>query len=69
MGGTTTTANFRQEPSNIRKDGKPGDIPNAIPNGVNIVVGARNKKVYFYNTSGTYAQMSLGNFLKVGKQK
>jgi hypothetical protein len=69
MGGsvTTTTPAFRQEPSTQSSSGGPGDIPQALPNATNIVVGARSKQVYFYNTGGTFAQMSLKNFLKIGK--
>ena len=59
-GGTTSTANFVQKPSAV-------DISNALPNGTNIVVGARDKTVYFYKPSGNdsgcncVAKMSLGN--------
>jgi hypothetical protein len=51
------------------------DISNALPNGTNIVVGARDKTVYFYKASGNrsdcncVAKMSLSNFLKIGRQK
>ena len=68
-GGTTSTqtANFVQKPSNV-------DISNALPNGTNIVVGARDKTVFFYRASGNnkdnhVAKMSLGNFLKIGRQR
>jgi hypothetical protein len=33
----------------------------------NIVVGAENKKVYFYNTSGVIGEMSLKDFMKGAK--
>jgi hypothetical protein len=65
MGGTTTTSNFVQKPSSV-------DIGNAT-SGTNIVVGARDKTVYFYRASGNrtdcncIAKMSLSNFKKVGK--
>ncbi|HKO98273.1 MAG TPA: RHS repeat-associated core domain-containing protein, partial [Pyrinomonadaceae bacterium] len=69
MGGTMTTITpaFRQEPSIQSSNGGPGDIPKALPNATNIAVGARSKQVYFYNTGGTFAQMSLKNFLKIRK--
>jgi hypothetical protein len=67
-GPPTTTANFVQHPS-----GPPlFDISNAV-SGTNIVVGARDKTVYFYAASGNrndcncIAKMSLNNFKKVGK--
>ncbi len=66
-GGTKiSTAGFDNKPSEKLRDGTPGDIPKANPNGVNIVVGAGNRQVYFYNRNGIYAEMKLGNFLKIG---
>jgi len=70
FGGTTktSTANFGQKPSAT-------DISNALPNGTNIVVGARDKTVYFYKPTGNdsgcncVAKMSLNNFLKIGRQR
>ena len=61
IGGTpSTTASFVQPPSAV-------DIGNAGSRN-RIVVGAGNKTVYFYNSSGTMKQtMKLGNFLKIGK--
>ncbi|MBK8148037.1 MAG: hypothetical protein IPK58_07410 [Acidobacteria bacterium] len=62
---TTTTSSFVQMPSKV-------DIANALP-GTNIVVGAANKTVYFYKSSGNnsdcncIAKMSLSNFLKIGR--
>ena len=39
-----------------------GDHKNASP-GINIVVGAENRMVYFYDSSGTFASMGLSRFL------
>lgn len=67
IGGTITTHNFVQKPSAV-------DISNAS-SGTNIVVGARDKNVYFYTASGNrnncncIAKMSLSNFKKLGRQK
>lgn len=33
-------------------------------NAINIVVGAANKRVYFYNSAGVIAQMRLKDFMK-----
>jgi hypothetical protein len=52
----TRTIYFIQDPSG--KDKMRACYP------VNIVVGARNQKVYFYNTGGTIEQMSLREFLR-----
>ncbi len=56
--GTTklTTAAFTQAPS-------PGDILNSTGR-LNLVVGARDKTVYVYNTSGPVCQESLKDFNK-----
>ncbi|MBI1764493.1 MAG: carbohydrate-binding protein [Acidobacteria bacterium] len=59
IGGTTTTYNFNQPPSSV-------DIGNATTN--NIVVGARDKTVYFYNNSGQRGTFPLNQFLKLGKK-
>lgn len=61
IGGTYRTPDaFVQSPSDV-------DIGNAGSRN-NIVVGAGNKTVYFYNSSGTMKQtMKLSNFLKIGK--
>ena len=68
-GGTTTTkASFVQKPSER-------DVQNALPTGTNIVVAAREKKVYFYKSTGNdsgcrcVAKMSLDNFSKLGRQR
>jgi RHS repeat-associated protein len=68
IGGATTISksHFDQQPSAV-------DVANAIPNGTNIVVGARDKTVYFYGASGNrppkdchcIAKMSLKNFSKI----
>jgi hypothetical protein len=66
VGGATTISksHFDQQPS-------PVDVANAIPGGTNIVVGARDKTVYFYGASGNrtdcncIAKMSLKNFSKI----
>jgi RHS repeat-associated protein len=54
----------------------PQDVSSASPTRTNIVVGARDKTVYFYgpeNVNKTdcrcITKMSLNNFLKIGKQK
>jgi hypothetical protein len=57
----SSRADFVQEPS-------AKDRQNAL-SGTNIVVGARSKTVYFYNSGGTYATMKLSNFLKVGRSR
>jgi RHS repeat-associated protein len=59
IGGTTTTYGFNQPPSQV-------DINNATTN--NIVVGARNKTVYFYNSSGVRGTFPLNQFLKLGRK-
>jgi len=62
IGGTikTTTYNFNQFPS-------PKDVSNAL-SGTNIVVGARDKKVYIYDSGGTRATFPLKQFLSIGKK-
>lgn len=57
IGGTTTTAtySFKQPPSGR-------DIGNALPGTTNIVVGARDKKVYIYGGGGTRATFPLKQF-------
>ena len=35
----------------------------AVPGLIHIVVGARDKQVYFYNGDGKYQQMSLKKFM------
>jgi hypothetical protein len=59
IGGTTTTYSFNQRPSST-------DINNATTN--NIVVGARDKTVYFYNHSGVRGSFPLDKFLKLGRK-
>lgn len=61
IGGSTktTTSNFEQPPSKV-------DLQNAS-RGTNIVVGAGNKTVYFYNSGEIITTMKLNNFLKVGR--
>jgi|GEM_PF-5829156 len=67
IGGTIATSNFVQKPSAV-------DIGN-VSSVTNIVVGARDKNVYFYAASGNrtdcncIAKMSLSNFKKLGRQK
>jgi RHS repeat-associated protein len=63
IGGTTTTTtyNFKQPPS-------PRDIENALPGTTNIVVGARDKKVYIYGGGGTRATFPLKQFLSIGRK-
>jgi RHS repeat-associated protein len=53
---TSTEHSFAQAPS-------PGDIRNAVGK-LNLVVGARDKTVYVYNTSGSVCQESLKDFNK-----
>ncbi len=56
-GNLRTTKNFKQPPSDT-------DIKEA-GSGINIVVGAREKKVYFYNSSGVIGEpIKLKDFLK-----
>jgi RHS repeat-associated protein len=61
--GSTSGAKFEQRPSDV-------DISNASA-GTNIVVGARDRTVYFYGRTGNQkdckclAKMSLSNFLKI----
>jgi len=56
--GTTATHAWVQPPS------KDADIPNAAQGKINIVFGARDKKVYFYNTSGVIGEpMKLKHFV------
>lgn len=59
IGGTTKIYNFEQKQSNV-------DVGNATTN--NIVVGARDKTVYFYNSSGPRGTFPLNQFLKLGKK-
>jgi RHS repeat-associated protein len=63
MGGTTTTNtySFKQPPSGR-------DIGNAISGQTNIVVGARDKKVYIYDSGGTRATFPLKQFLSIGRK-
>jgi hypothetical protein len=62
IGGTTTTRtfNFNQPPSAV-------DISNAQRLGTryNVVLGARDKKVYLYNGTGQIAHFPLGKFRTV----
>ncbi len=55
-GNVSTTSNFNQPPSKW-------DIAHAN-SGINIVVGAGNKQVYFYNSTGVIKQESLKQFMK-----
>ena len=56
--GITATHNWVQEPSSA-------DRAAAISGAINIVMGARNGTVYFYNSSNSAPlQMSLKNFMK-----
>jgi hypothetical protein len=48
---------FVQPPSKADKDA-------ALTTGTNIVVGAADKKVYFYNNSGGVGEMSLKDFMR-----
>jgi hypothetical protein len=61
IGGTTTTYNFNQPPSSV-------DLGNAKAGMLNIVVGARDKTVYFYNDKGNVGHFPLDKFLKLGKK-
>ena len=63
IGGTvtTTTSNFKQPPS-------PVDIQNATPGTLNLVIGARDKTVYVYDSSGCTCKESLKDFNKDPKQ-
>src|SRR6266566_2513016 len=56
-GGTTTTTtySFKQPPSGR-------DMANALSGTTNIVVGARDKKVYIYDSGGTRATFPLKQF-------
>jgi RHS repeat-associated protein len=58
--GSVKTSDFNQPVSQ-------GDMRNASRSGTNLVVAAQTRQVYFYNNSRTYAQMSLNNFLKIGR--
>lgn len=60
VGGTTTTKNFVQPPSAV-------DISNARAGTTNVVVGARDKKVYIYNNTGVRATFPLKQFRSIGK--
>jgi hypothetical protein len=53
-GGSDKT--FVQPPSGV-------DMQNAVAP-MNIVVGAENKRVYFYNSTGIVREMSLKDFMK-----
>jgi RHS repeat-associated protein len=56
--GTTGAHVWKQKPS-------PADTAAAVSGKINIVFGAGNKKVYFYNSSGVIGNpMSLKDFLK-----
>lgn len=57
--GTTATHNWNQPPS-------AADRSSAIPGAINIVVGARNKTVYFYGSSGPVVHMKLKDFMGGG---
>jgi RHS repeat-associated protein len=56
--GSADGRSFVQPPS-------AADRAAALPNGTNIVVGAGDQKVYFYNGNGTVGTMSLKDFNKV----
>jgi hypothetical protein len=58
-GGTTAKGNsWKQFPS------PDADIPHAVPGKINIVFGAGNSRVYFYNSSGVIGKpMKLTDFL------
>jgi len=57
--GRTLTHFFKQPPS------EDSDIPNAVDSKINIVFGAGDKQVYFYNTSGVIGMpISLKDFLR-----
>jgi RHS repeat-associated protein len=56
-----TTYNFDQPPSTK-------DVANALPGTNNVVVGAREKKVYIYDNSGVRATFPLKQFLSIGKK-
>jgi hypothetical protein len=66
IGGTTQTAEFRQSPKY-----SPTDIPNAAQPGrqtllgYHIVVGAGDKKAYFYNGKGVLGHMPLDKFVSI----
>ena len=53
------TSYFVQSPST-----GPGNDTSNATHPINIVVGAGNKKVYFYNSSGTIGSMKLKDFMK-----
>jgi hypothetical protein len=63
---TTTTANFVQPPST----GPGQDLYIARQSGIsnNVVVGARDKKVYIYDSSGTKATLPLKQVLEHRKE-
>jgi hypothetical protein len=55
--GATGTHSWAQPPSKV-------DLGSAVPGKINIVFGAGNSKVYFYNSSGVIGKpMSLKSFL------
>ena len=63
MGGTTTTTTYRfNQPPSGR------DMANALSGTTNIVVGARDKKVYIYDSGGTRATFPLKQFLSIGRR-
>jgi hypothetical protein len=53
--GTTATHEWNQPPSAADRAG-------AVPGAINIVVGARNKTVYFYGPSGPVVHIKLRDF-------
>jgi RHS repeat-associated protein len=57
-GGSADGRSFVQPPSEA-------DRAAALPNGTNIVVGAGDQKVYFYNGNGTVGTMGQKDFNKV----
>lgn len=66
-GGTTSIGGVIRTPAQFVQPPSAVDIGNAGSRN-RIVVGAGNKTVYFYNSSGTMKQtMKLSNFLKIGK--
>ena len=66
-GGTTTLGGTIRTPAQFVQPPSAVDIGNAGSRN-RIVVGAGNKTVYFYNSSGTMKQtMKLNNFLRIGK--
>jgi RHS repeat-associated protein len=66
-GGTTSIGGVIRTPAQFIQPPSAVDIGNAGSRN-RIVVGAGDKTVYFYNSSGTMKQtMKLSNFLKIGK--